>query len=121
MFQIITGFDISAIDKSTVFIVLIVQLILIVTLFLLYRLYLYLSHVFKLIKNTEKNPLLLKKKSRATETEIDGKEIAAISVAIYLYLNDMHDEESNVITIRRVSKTYSPWSSKIYNMRNLKN
>lgn len=45
---------------------------------------------------------------------------AAIAVALYLHFNEMHDEESNVITIQRISKTYSPWSSKIYNMRNFR-
>ncbi len=41
---------------------------------------------------------------------------AAIAMALYLYY-ELHDEESNVITIDRVSRTYSPWSSKIYSMR----
>lgn len=42
---------------------------------------------------------------------------AAISMALYLFFDEMHDEESNVITIKRVRKTYSPWSSKIYGLR----
>jgi hypothetical protein len=37
-----------------------------------------------------------------------------------MYFNEMHDEESDIITVKRVSKTYSPWSSKLYNMRNLR-
>ena len=41
---------------------------------------------------------------------------AAIAMALYLYY-ELHDEESNVITIARVSRNYSPWSSKIYCMR----
>ena len=50
----------------------------------------------------------------------DKDKKAAIAMALYLYFNEMHDEESNVITIQRISKTYSPWSSKIYNMRNFR-
>jgi glutaconyl-CoA/methylmalonyl-CoA decarboxylase subunit delta len=42
---------------------------------------------------------------------------AAISAALYLYLNEIHDEENSILTIKKVSKAYSPWSSKIYNMR----
>ena len=42
---------------------------------------------------------------------ITGEETAAISMALYLY-NELHDEESNVITIKRVSAAYSPWSAK---------
>ena len=45
---------------------------------------------------------------------------AAIALALYMYFNEMHDEESDIITVKRVSKTYSPWSSKLYSMRNLR-
>ncbi len=41
---------------------------------------------------------------------------AAIAMALYL-CNDLHDEESNVLTIESVTRIYSPWSSKYYNMR----
>ena len=50
--------------------------------------------------------------------EISGTTNAAIAMAIYLYFNEMHDKESNVVTIEKVSKRYSPWSSKIYGLRN---
>ncbi len=49
---------------------------------------------------------------------ISGEEIAAISMALHLYFSELHDEESGVLTIKKVSKTYSPWSSKIYAVRN---
>jgi glutaconyl-CoA/methylmalonyl-CoA decarboxylase subunit delta len=51
------------------------------------------------------------------EILLPGGVNAAISTALFLYFNEMHDEEQTVITIKKVSKTYSPWSSKIYNMR----
>ena len=54
----------------------------------------------------------------AAETGSDAE--AAIATALYLYFNEMHDEESDIITVKRVSKTYSPWSSKLYSMRNLR-
>ena len=47
---------------------------------------------------------------------IPGDVSAAISLALYFYC-ELHDEESNVLTIERVSKNYSPWSSKIYSIR----
>lgn len=66
----------------------------------------------------------LKRKGQLTNGDTETKEIllpgavnAAISTALYLYMNEMHDEEKTVITIKKVSKAYSPWSSKIYNMR----
>ncbi|MFC2104853.1 OadG family protein [Bacteroidota bacterium] len=51
------------------------------------------------------------------DLHISGDVSAAISMALYLFFDEMHDEESNVITIKRVRKTYSPWSSKIYGLR----
>lgn len=48
---------------------------------------------------------------------ISGEVTAAISAALYLYMNEQHDDESGKITIKEVSRKYSPWSSKIYGMR----
>ncbi len=45
--------------------------------------------------------------------------VAAIAVALTRYNEAMQDEEANVITINHVGKVYSPWSSKIYGMRQL--
>ena len=45
---------------------------------------------------------------------VEGNVTAAISLAIHLYFNELHDEESNIVTIKKVRKAYSPWSSKIY-------
>lgn len=50
---------------------------------------------------------------------ISANEIAAISLALHLYLHDIHDNESNVITIKRIERRYSPWNSKIYGLTNL--
>ncbi len=52
------------------------------------------------------------------KTQRPGAVNAAIATALFLYFNEQHDVESNIITIRKVSKTYSPWSSKIHSMRN---
>jgi len=41
---------------------------------------------------------------------------AAIAMALHLYFSELHDEENVEMTIKRVSRTYSPWSSKIYAM-----
>jgi hypothetical protein len=49
---------------------------------------------------------------------ISGEATAAIAMALHLYLDEIHDKESGVLTIKRISNTYSPWSSKIYAVRN---
>lgn len=55
----------------------------------------------------------------AKEVEHDsGEEIAAIVMALHQHLN-AHDMENTILTISKVKKTYSPWNSKIYNMRQL--
>ncbi len=46
-----------------------------------------------------------------------GEEIAAIAMAMHEYLDDVHDIEDMIITIDKVRRTYSPWSSKIYTLR----
>jgi glutaconyl-CoA/methylmalonyl-CoA decarboxylase subunit delta len=52
---------------------------------------------------------------------ITGDETAAIAMALYLFFEEQHDEESNIITIKRIERRYSPWSSKIYGVRNFPN
>ncbi|HZK06578.1 MAG TPA: OadG family protein [Bacteroidales bacterium] len=59
----------------------------------------------------------MKKQGNCDDCEIadtEGDVTAAITLALYMNINELHDEESDVITIRRVAKQYSPWSSKIY-------
>ena len=52
------------------------------------------------------------------EQKITGDENAAICTALYLYFTELHDEEKYVMTVKKVSRTYSPWSSKIYGIFN---
>ena len=48
---------------------------------------------------------------------------AEVSAAIAMALNDLngevHDVENAILTFGKNNKSYSPWSSKIYNMRQL--
>ena len=46
-----------------------------------------------------------------------GEVIAAISLALSEYFGDKHDIEDTHLTIKRLQKAYSPWNSKIYNLR----
>jgi Na+-transporting methylmalonyl-CoA/oxaloacetate decarboxylase gamma subunit len=40
----------------------------------------------------------------------------AIAAAIHLYNEELHDEENTVLTINRVCRAYSPWSSKLHGL-----
>lgn len=54
------------------------------------------------------------------KTEIDsGEVIAAISMALSEHFGDSHDMEDTILTIRRMKRAYSPWNSKIYNLRQI--
>lgn len=55
------------------------------------------------------------------QEEMSGEVNAAIALALHLYQSEMHDYENTVLTIQKVSKTYSPWSSKIYTLRKTPN
>lgn len=51
--------------------------------------------------------------------ELSGEVLAAISAAIYEMDQDVHDIESTILTIDEVKRKYSPWSSKIYGLRQI--
>ena len=59
-----------------------------------------------------------KSSSSSDNLNIEGNVNAAIAMALYLHFDQIHDEESNIITIKKVTKNYSPWSSKIYGVMN---
>lgn len=48
-----------------------------------------------------------------------GEVIAAIAAALSEHFGETHDLEETILTIRKLKKAYSPWSSKIYNMRQM--
>ena len=49
--------------------------------------------------------------------EAPGEIFAAIAMAMYEMQSDVHDVEDTLLTITRVKRSYSPWSSKIYTLR----
>lgn len=55
--------------------------------------------------------------------EASGEVYAAIATALHLYFEDdeSHDIENTILTIERVTRNYSPWSSKIYTLRETPN
>jgi hypothetical protein len=55
------------------------------------------------------------------ERAVTTDELAAIAIALYKYSEKLHDTENMVLTLNRASKAYSPWSSKIYGLRQYPN
>ncbi|NCA85423.1 MAG: hypothetical protein EOM83_07590 [Clostridia bacterium] len=104
--------DFSAINAFTTSVALVGYAIVFIVLLMLAFVYGLIPKVIAL--DTRRR---MKKAGKCDDCEIadtEGDTTAAITMALYMHLNELHDEESNVITIRRVSKQYSPWSSKIY-------
>ncbi|MCJ7820411.1 MAG: OadG family protein [Bacteroidales bacterium] len=90
----------------------------------LLTIYLFFRYVLTFILNFRLKSFARKKGIDPAEivtakTMMSGEVNAAIAMALYSYFNELHDVESGIVTIKRVSKIYSPWSSKLYNMKNL--
>lgn len=84
----------------------------------LVMLYYIFSLLSKVLTKNQKRKLTKSGKTITDEKElhISGEVTAAISMSLFL-LNELHDKESDILTIKRISKVYSPWNSRIYGMR----
>ncbi len=98
------GIGMTIIGMSVVFMALII-------------LYLFLVNVAKVIYHQRKEKTAPGATVKKSKQQIDAEVNAAIGLALHLYLNELHDNEQTTLTINRMSKMYSPWSSKIYGLR----
>lgn len=115
------SFDLSFITNANIMVAILGYLIVFIALVLLYTVFYNLPRVIHVFSNVGKNRRDRKVREREnlqSSQSISGEVNAAIAMAIYMHFNEYHDDESNIVTIKRVSKTYSPWSSKIYSVRN---
>lgn len=69
------------------------------------------AYDFKKKTVTSINPIENKKNQATLELG------AAVAMAIHLYQQELHDHEAALLTIKKINRSYSPWSSKIYGMR----
>lgn len=60
-----------------------------------------------------------KQKQPADKVELEDERVAAIITALKIYKSNLHDKESEVITIHKIKSVYSPWSSKIHGLTHL--
>lgn len=83
--------------------------------------------IFKLVGKTS---VRISNKRKAEETtvtvginpdknEIPGEVLSAIFMALHEEQSDVHDIEHTILTFNKISRNYSPWSSKIYGLRQL--
>lgn len=69
------------------------------------------------IEKQKASGITLDKQTVGNENDVEEEIAASIAVAIHMYQTDLHDKESFTITLKKVSRIYSPWSSKIYTLR----
>jgi Na+-transporting methylmalonyl-CoA/oxaloacetate decarboxylase gamma subunit len=108
-------FDLSRVTADDTTLAFVGYMIVFAALIMLFFVFQYVPVVLNLIAKWK-----ARKKGKEEEVindiTITGEVSAAISTALHLYFNDLHDDEKTVLTITKISKRYSPWSSKIYNV-----
>lgn len=107
-------FDLSAITPFSITLAVVGYLTVFFALVIMYYVY---NSIPKLINLKVRRRLQREGKlaENAGIQSLSGEVNAAISTALYLYLNE-HDEESHTLTIKQVQRSYTPWSSRIYNV-----
>ncbi len=107
----------NILNSQGIFISVVGYLVVFIALLLMYMMFVNLSRFLqfrvrsKLAKQGEISS------SSGKDISVSGEINAAISAALYLYFEEVHDIESTVLTIKKVQRSYSPWSSKIYGLR----
>ncbi len=70
-----------------------------------------------LLKQRKKLKLSGHRAADVDDLSLSGDTSAAIATALFLEFEEAHDLENTVLTIKRVQRPYSPWSSKLYGLR----
>ncbi len=73
--------------------------------------------VSRTTRREAKSTGMAKQSIKAATVSSNAEEIAAIGLALKMFQEDLHIKEATVITINRVGRIYSPWSSKIHGIR----
>ena len=74
-------------------------------------------NLIETFKPKKKQPVKKSEPKPAKPVRKNDETFAAIAAAIFLYRQEVHDIETSVLTIKRIDRIYSPWSSKIYGLR----
>lgn len=107
-----------AVEGNSVMITVVGYVVVFLALLLLYLIFANLSKLLS---------LSIRKKSKKGEDElkdpfdIPGEVTAAIAMALHLHFEEAHDIENTILTIKKVQRPYSPWSSKLYGLREMPN
>jgi glutaconyl-CoA/methylmalonyl-CoA decarboxylase subunit delta len=93
------------------------MIIVLIALIVMYIVFRYVARIYTM----DLRKRFLKKKGKEEQEgklpsiqDTTGELGAAIGLALYYYQNQLHDHENAILTIQKVGRIYSPWSSKIY-------
>ena len=101
-------------------ITIIAMCIVISALFILSLLFLCFGKISERLLSKKKEMTNKSVTSDTGRAEVDsGDVIAAIAAALSEHFGEGHDMEDTILTIRRMKRAYSPWNSKIYNLRHM--
>jgi Na+-transporting methylmalonyl-CoA/oxaloacetate decarboxylase gamma subunit len=108
-------------DPSGIAMTIIAMTVVFIALILLYLTFKYIARLY----NVDMKKRFRKSRPDALVSEtfedIPGETLAAISLALHMYNQQLQGLEDAVMTFKNASKTYSPWSSKIYGLRRIPN
>jgi len=111
---------IVAINSFAIIVAIVGYLTVFGSLVLLYLIFFNIPKLYKIqLRNALKKKGKCRKEGEECCVDISGQTSAAIAMALHLYFNELHDQEDMVMTIKKVSKRYSPWNSKIYGLNNI--
>jgi Na+-transporting methylmalonyl-CoA/oxaloacetate decarboxylase gamma subunit len=115
------SFDLSHINAAHWIVILLGYITVFVALTLLVYLFIGIPRIVSLFKRRQGVAASGSNESKPASPHggISGEVNAAIATALFLYMDEMHDVEKKVMTIKKVSKSYSPWNSKIYGLNNM--
>lgn len=99
-----SGFLLTFISMSVVFIILL-------TIYFVYKLFNYISNRKVIINIQDDN------KRKESIKVLSNETVATIAATLYYYQSMKHKIENAKITVKKSSRPYSPWSSKIYGLR----
>lgn len=82
-------------------------------------LFIFIANLQRLLVGKQRKKLKEKgdRTAEGTDLTMSGEVSAAIAMALHLHFAEVHDFENTVLTIKKVQRVYSPWSSKLYGLR----
>ncbi|MDD3740479.1 MAG: OadG family protein [Bacteroidales bacterium] len=113
-------FDFARVDSSAITIFIIGFGVVFTALTIIYFCFLLIPKLLK-VNLKKKEVENSEVKNEIITNDSDSEIIAAIAMALSLHFEDIHDEESMILTINLNDRLNSQWSSKIQNIEIYKN